>query len=286
MTQTIPSTCIAKYYRDLPTSREARLDLAKSLLCDLSALATCYADSVEAFASYRNATDAGFYESRIERIPDPSALTRTLDLALRLAALDGIAIINEGDCNAEGHLPPGVSRVPSDRLGFDYLDREIVPTRTTGNARFDDEKGTSSRAGLRLDLLLVAKDGRVPIIGEVKRKTDKDPFAALIQALACAAHLTTPGQYARLLHHDDRDLLIPLDGQVPPLDLYLILVGYPRDATHISDLFDATRTLSQRLLARTEINTTIRRIACLEIELAGQRLNTTSLFAYERSSAT
>ena len=35
-------------------------------------------------------------------------------------------------------------------------------------------------------------------MGELKIRADKDPFTALVQVLACAAHLATPHQYARL----------------------------------------------------------------------------------------
>jgi hypothetical protein len=58
------------------------------------------------------------------------------------------------------------------------------------------EDGASWRTGLFVDL--ASCDDGTPIVAEMKIRAGKDPFAALRQALACAAHLATPRRYERL----------------------------------------------------------------------------------------
>ncbi len=71
---------------------------------------------------------------------------------------------------------------------------------------------------------------------DVTPSTDKDPFSALIQALACTAQLATPAQYARLArwgraeqrgawdYSSPADLA---DLAVPLFDVYVVLSQPP-----------------------------------------------------------
>ena len=90
----------------------------------------------------------------------------------------------------------GICRVSGTRRTFRYVDYELVPTRVAdGKVRFDN--GNTQHSALHLDLLLTTAN-RVPVVGEIKARSDKDPYFALIQALAHAAHLGTPHQTRRL----------------------------------------------------------------------------------------
>jgi hypothetical protein len=277
---TIPLTPIVARYKALATSRKGRHAQAEQDIAQPGELlAREFAASITAFQAYSN--DEPFYpEKPVRTVPTENPdIDSTIDLAYWLSKQGSVTEIDEA--HDGGHdLLPGVRRVPASDLGFDYLDREIVATRKTGGVTFED--GSSPRSALRLDLLLASHDGRVPIIGEAKIKTDKDPYAALIQVLTCAAHLATQRQYERVRLHYGEDRIAPHEGN-PTLDLYIILVRFPMRATLIPELLADASTLSQLLLARPEVNKTIRRIACLEINLAGTQLKTTSKFAYERA---
>jgi hypothetical protein len=277
MPKTIPLTPIVERYRDLPHSREARLTQARELAANPAPLAADYAQSVEQFSTYEN--DERFYDQRVEHEIAPLPIRRTIDLALRLRTAGGLAPDPNGS-GSVGELPKGVRAVASEQLGFDYCDREIVAARTTGGASFDD--GSSATRALRLDLLLVARHGRVPTVGEVKLKTDKDPFAALIQALACAAHLATQSQYARLTKTYP-EARFTTAGEQPRLDLLLLLGDLPEQGTHLPQLRQATRDLAAALLTTREVSASVRRIACFDFPLDVQPVRASVRFAFESS---
>jgi len=204
----------------------------------------------------------------------------TIDVAQRLARNGGlIACDTKRESPAE--LPGGVRRVAARDLAFDYCDREIVAARTTGGARFED--GASPRKALRLDLLLVARDGRLPVVGEVKLRTDKDPFSALVQAMACASHLATPGQHERLRSVYPEANFVE-SGQ-PRIDILLLLGKFPAKATYLPELLKATEGLSAQLLASSLVSASVRRIACLDVPLDREPVSATVRFAFERGES-
>lgn len=97
--------------------------------------------------------------------------------------------------------------------------------------------------------------GAFPIIGEVKLTTknkqgkwtpDKDPFYALIQALASAAYVLPRNQFARLGLHDPTGLL---DREHPRVALYLVIGKAPEAAGFWFDLRDYAERLSQAIIA-------------------------------------
>lgn len=124
-------------------------------------------------------------------------------------------------------------------LSYVYVEREVSVLRTTGDATWDKPNG-AGKAGQSLlpDLLLANRHDHTPIIGEVKvtkrgsNQTDKDHFAAPVQALAAVAHLATPAQYERLRHWFPERFTEPADHRHPRLDIYLLSVGSaPRSRT-------------------------------------------------------
>lgn len=86
-------------------------------------------------------------------------------------------------------------------LAFDYVSREVSPLRTR-ESHFDDLRPARSSGAGGMDLLLRAKDGGLPIIGEVKAQNDTNLFVALVQSLTYACELVTQAQRTRLARHD------------------------------------------------------------------------------------
>ena len=253
---TIPSTPIVERYRRFgKLSRKQQLDLAEELIRDPLPLADEYAQSLSRFSSYE-APDSRFYPAaRRHRPLDRDPLRRTIDLALRFKEAGRLVPTAQVD---------GAIGVGAESLAFDYIDRELVAARTTGGARFDDDAASPATTAIRLDLLLVNSSDQTPIIGEVKIATDKTPVAALVQLLACAAHLATPNQYERLQEVYDNRFA---DVAPPRLDLYIVLARYPHQATHMTELLRRSQDLSAALLRCPEVNATVRRIASLHVDV-------------------
>jgi hypothetical protein len=158
-------------------------------------------------------------------------------------------------------------------LNARYVDYEIAPTRTTSHAEFDDDGG-SWRTGLFIDLLLANCDDFTPIVGELKIRADKDPFTALVQVLACAAHLATPHQYERLRQFAPAGQFPVRD--LPLLDGYVLLYGFlEKEQNDLKQLEEKAEQLSARLLEHPEIAGRLRRIACLDLKLEGDELSAT-----------
>jgi hypothetical protein len=259
-----------KLHHEIPKlSRGQQLEGAADLAADPGELARAFTESVERFAAYDN-RDEGFVGSA-PRKPlewDREAIHRTNDLAGRLERDGGLEISGRLD------------------LAADYVAREVSVMRTTGAATFDDPAavGMAGRA-LQPDLLLANRADRTPIVAEVKitrpgtQQTDKNPFAALIQVLAAAAHLATLAQYERMrLHFPAAGLAAPpSDG--PRLDIYLIAVAHDDRITDMAAIFKATRQISQKLIDDKAVARSLRRIAFLDIAPAGTPpLQATPLF--------
>ena len=304
MSLVVPSTPIVGLYDELHqkgVSREAKLVRAKQFVADPASLAALFHDSVAKIAAYTPANE-GFYKSRTHYEVGDVKASSTTDLALRIRDAGGLSPTAGGDVlllDAEAIQAPGVTGVPASALACDFLDRELVATRTTGGA-------THEGTAVRLDLLLCNIADRTPIIAEVKRTsdvnplkqhykpaTDKDPFSALVQALACAAQLATPAQYARLalwgqtLTCGKKDY--PAEANIAAcdpavFDVYVVLHNRPQ-GTHLSELGVEAERLAALLLAQPSVARHIRRIACLLTTLDAGELHAQARWAYERPQA-
>lgn len=271
----IPVTNLRSLYGmfDLFSSLECHLAMAEEARRDRNpaTLAEFFQRSVERFSEYSNVEEP-FYPDRPARqeLPNPQAIDRisgTLSLTAFLKAAGTARFVENPD------------------LDFVFVDRELVPARTTGNAFFEnDERAIRVR---RLDWLLANAHDQLPIIAEVKVGNDKDPFYALVQLLMYAAELVTPAQLTRLRRHYPDRFKLPdspggeTDDQRPVMDLYIIISNYNPRSELRQEILEATSQLAQRLVVEKGVSRYIRKIACLDVTLAkDNQLQFTKVFSY------
>jgi hypothetical protein len=243
----VPYTSILRRYRQtIELSDAKRLALAECLSEDATTLAREFAESVATFAGYRN--KARFRPvRRYPRPPRQAGIANGADLAWYTQRQRELPVENGRDLTAE------------------YVDYELSILSTHGDARFDDAEQTKAGSALKVDLLLANAEDRTPIVGEVKRGRDKDPFTGLVQLLAYIAHLATPTQYERL-RTQLRDGRFP--DREPLLDGYVLLYEFGKDRnTYLDDLLHASAKVAAGLMETPEVATRVRRLACLDVAL-------------------
>ena len=205
----IPLVELVKHYPEFKSRRtggvlvrapyrrqEARIQLAERYLDDPTELTDKFFRSVDAFGCYANVRESLIGAKRTN--PAEVASIDDITSGPKAAAYLGRTL-------ASRKLTVG-------GLGkYAYVDREIVPARTTSGKlatmanRFDDEAKSRSTRAIKADLLLRSlPDGR-PTVGEVKVSTargdDADPVYGLVQALALASQLASESQRSRLRMH-------------------------------------------------------------------------------------
>lgn len=117
-----------------------------------------------------------------------------------------------------------------------------------------------------MDLLLASAEDGLPIVCELKvtsleqESPDKNPFFALIQALACASYLLPQPQMRRLTRHDKGRRLKTDDGR---LDIYVLTVREPPASKPWFELRNAAECLSAATIEG--LGGWIRTIAFLEL---------------------
>lgn len=241
----IPTTELLKLYRRLRKApQKERVKCAEHLAHEPGELARLFTGSVEAFGSYDNSEP--FHPARADLTPlgTTEAMIRGHEVARALVP-----------SRPPGPLIP-VEGIPNFALHF--VDYELEPTRTTGAATFDD--GTKATGGMMLDILMCDQDG-VPAVCEVKTPGDMDPFSALVQALACTAHLATPTQMSRLGAH------IPgLDLSSGRFDVFIIQVtpDMVRNARYQARFRAAAVEIANRLTDDADFGGNVRHVALLD----------------------
>jgi hypothetical protein len=156
--------------------------------------------------------------------------------------------------------------VASDGTEIGFVDYEISPYRTTNNAMMEDGRAGVSGSG-GLDLLLVDQSGgaSVPIIGEIKAKTDRNLFFALIQSLTYAVELTSRSQIERLgnIYRNCFNNL-PDNSKV---DIYLLFQEEPENVS----LYDETVEFIEQLFDNGgEICNFLRCVKFVHVELSDE----------------
>lgn len=255
----VPYTPILRRYHQVNALPEAkRYEQACQLAADPSPLAEDFRQSVKQLA-------AGYTHQGTFR-PLPRVPERDGGLATE--------INNGNDLAVTLHHQQRLRVADHPELDVRWVDYELSILSTPGAAVFDVVKAGAaagadpSRAGraIRADLVMANAGDRTPVLGEVKIRRDKDPFAALIQLLGYIAHLSTPSQYKRFREQ------LPAgefpDVAVPRFDGYLLLHQFDTTPNRwMKDLMAQTELLVAALLTRPEVSPHIRRLACLDVEL-------------------
>lgn len=252
-TDKIPATEMLQLYRLVRAMEQAdRLEMARWLSRTPHVLASMFGRSVLAFTRYDN-TEPFHGPRKTSLGPPPRTITTGHHAQQHLwAAPDRQWSVED----ARDH-------------GFRVLDYEVKVTRTTRSPGFTD--ATPPRAGLTTDLLLRGTNGQA-IVCEIKVGTetrdDEEPFLALIQALASAAHLATTSQRARLDHYYD------LRSADQPIDVYVLMVkpAEPRPSRHQDKLDEAARRIARGVLELPGVAPHVGRIAFVEGRLAEDSL--------------
>ena len=248
------STQLGDYYDALCDLKEQEMTaLAELHADDPSLLVHRFRHSVKA-VQRRAEIDAPFYpERRDDAAPPRSEIKSTIEFARHLFDGRGRHVENE----------------PA--LTFRYVDREIFPGRT----------GVGKTSGPRrsLDLLLASAQDDLPVLAELKIRGDKPSYFALIQVLMLAVELQSPEQRSRLLKHQQgMNLRFPETG--PFVDLYIIAFEPPTTGAYRVQSYDATSTISKKLMEDALVTSYVRRIAYLEATLGGGELTFKKKFAY------
>jgi hypothetical protein len=246
----VPRTKLFDLYVELKgMNTEQRLSRAKQV--DVDELVGAFHESIAAVDDFFSNKGAGAEAFRPEEKAPPD----------RVPGLDSTHALAR-------HLIDTAAKewvvAEDETLNFFYLDRELVTTRLPG-ARLAG--GKSTKAGPSVDLLLANARTKLPILAEVKLTrasggTDKDPFYALIQALACAAYVAPSDQLSRLQHQ-----LHGSEGRLDPaatrLEVFL-LIGSPHDRSKLwNELRGYAQSLAEEVGPRVAEN--VSRIAGLEL---------------------
>lgn len=164
-----------------------------------------------------------------------------------------------------GLLARGAVGVPSHpELKFDFVDYEVSPIRTTGSEFENGIPATRSGRG-GVDALLAARIDRLPIIGELKADTDRNPFLGFIQSLTYAVELSTPAQRSRLAAAYPDRFAWPEHG--PYIDIALLLIRYPSDPGKLEFLHWVRGLVEQLAVPDTPFSHLVRRVSCLRTEM-------------------
>ena len=185
----IPLTKLRELYSFLKLFRQ---DTQISILKDFNRannytkLITIFEESKKHFNKYC-CIDPFISSNKRKTLPAPSTT--------KISDTNGMVSILESRSKTEDKA---VIVINNTKLNFKYIEREISPYRTPGNSIFENGKsGRSSGLG-GLDFIGINDIDNLPILGEIKIKTDENLFYALIQLLTYLSELTTPNQIKRL----------------------------------------------------------------------------------------
>ena len=233
----IPFTRLRERYIGLKRLNTAE-QLAAAQAATAKELAAEFGASLQAFQAYRN--NEPFFETArnpLCAVEGLAGLQRTEEFAAALKAQGGGSVEGAAD------------------LDFRYLERELVPARTTGAARYSN--GEDAGRFIRFDLLLA---GERPILCELKLPGDNgSAYYALVQLLASLAEMAMEAQRERLARHF-AGLPDPRHGR---FDLYLLFYEFNFRSKPKSEILQLTGRLAEDLVVCPEVAGQVRRIAAL-----------------------
>jgi hypothetical protein len=262
----IPQTPMRHLYGLLSdfSSSECHLALATEAARVPARLAARFAKSVMRFSVYENEDEPFVPEGDQRQGPanadELNAITSTDSLTVFFVQRNnGVGVVEDYN-----------------ELNFNFVEREVIPTRTTGNAVYED--GTPAQRGKQVDWLLRNGADGTPIVAEIKVGNDKNLFYALVQSLMYASELVTPSQLQRLARHHPECCI-----DHESLDIYLVVSNFNDRSQVQNDIFEATSNLIEGLIGESDISQYVRRIACIDARLNQEGcLAFRSLFRFDR----
>ena len=251
----VPITRLRKLYRLLrgTPSKDLHHAIAQGMANRPKALADLCTDAVKKISNYNNQEPFLSKRRSLLEAPQGSVIERTNDLVGFLCSTGGAFVV------------PGYPE-----LDCEYIERELNPLRTTRSVYETGGKARSSGGG-GIDLLLLNKQDRTPVIAEVKVDQDTNCFFGLIQALTYAVELCTPHQYARLAKSLQDGYDVEISQVFVPLDIYLVLYDPPLGALD-RELCELSKQVAKGLQSYPGFGSLIRRIVCLEAKMSGNQI--------------
>lgn len=162
-----------------------------------------------------------------------------------------------------------------EHLAFRYVDREISPLRSK-HTRPEDRVARRS-----LDLLLANARDNTPIFAELKLRDDRPTYFALVQLLMLVAEFLPARQRERVAKFQPSVSNPARPAAGPFADAYIVAFEPPTTGRYRQRSFDATARICEKLMARPDVSSFIRRIAYIEATENGNReLAFTSKFAF------
>ena len=128
-----------------------------------------------------------------------------------------------------------------------YVDREIDPRRMTKAKYESGVSGKSSGIG-GIDLIAWDKIKRSPFLGEIKTRTDKNAFLALIQVLTYFIEFSTENQIERCEKHsffsvDDKKLKV----NYKKFELGVVFADFNKNSKTQMQILNETKELAKYL---------------------------------------
>ena len=223
----IPYPALTRRFVELNAKHSAdRLAAARETTAD--ELATAFDASARAFEAF--VVEEPFFPDNPHRDcpKNPKSAGRTFGWAMAMKTKRTPTIEVDGDST----------------LNFRYVEREIIPTRTEHRRAFEP---LHDGHHVRIDLVLANANTGRPILAELKIRAHKDPFTALVQALAAAAQCVPSAQrrrLARLARAQSFD-------SDPLIDVYVMLAEFPKTGRHRFEQLDCAVALAAQLETRS-----------------------------------
>jgi len=211
--KTIPVTKLRNFKNELdkfksPTKEHLRILEDYNRYNNYTNLIDLYKKSKEAFFEYQN-IDESFLPSNLDH---RESLPVFEEIDTTSTTQDAISVLQKR--NPEIH-------VDDSDYNFKYIQRE-VPTCRTPKTEF--EAGIKKSGAGGIDFIGFNVNDKLPILGEIKVKSDKNAFYALIQLLMYLSELSTPSQIERIMKNNPFENISEFPSKKSVLSIYNISI--------------------------------------------------------------
>jgi hypothetical protein len=250
VTRTIPFPDLTRRYVEL-TKLPSEKRLREAEQATVHEFAGLICESIDAFREFDVKPDEPFYPANDARDSKKSHKQkgRTFGWAMAIKNMRA-AIRVDGD----------------ESLAFRYVAREVTPVHTKPLGEFspaDAQLDPRTKPQVNsTDLILINEHSARPTVAELKIGPDKEPFTALVQALAAAAQLVPAHQRARLHELDHR--LTTFD-QDPLIDVFVLLAAFPASNRHRWHQLAYARGLAAGLEIHPDVRKYFGRVTFLQL---------------------